>query len=219
MNVVLIGAPGTGKGTQGDLLKVDFNLLKISLGDILREYRKDEQNPLSQQINSLLDTGKLLPDEVINKVAQDFVEKHTPHLRGLMFDGYPRSIGQAEFLDKMLLEKGEKIDKAIMLDVKLDDLISRLQNRYTCKGCGAIYNSKTNATSVEGVCDVCGGLDFSIRKDDGEIGVIQTRFEEFHAKTMPVIGYYENQGKLEKIDAKGDIEKVYSDIIKAVKGV
>jgi len=215
-NIVLIGAPGSGKGTQGDFLKNEFNLHKIALGDILRLYRKNKEGHLSEKINELLDSGKLLPDEIVNAVAEDFIKKNIQNYNSLMFDGYPRSVCQAKFLDEMLAKSNTKIDTVIMLDIKLESLIERLQNRYTCVKCGAIYNRKTHKTKIKDICDECGSSEFIIRKDDGEISVIQTRFIEFQEKTIPVIEYYKKQNKLISINALGEIEDVNITIMKVL---
>ncbi len=217
-NIVLIGAPGCGKGTQGDILKHDFGLLKIALGDILREYRIDKTNEFSSQIDALMDSGKLLPNDLVNAVAKDFIVKNAKNVQGLLFDGYPRSVNQAEFVDKILKDELDtEISIVVMLDLSLDYLIDRLQNRYTCKKCGAIYNKKTNPTKIEGVCDKCQSSDFSIRADDGELSIIKTRFEEFNEKTMPVISYYEAQKKLVKVNAALGVDEVYKAIVSAIK--
>lgn len=217
-NIVLIGAPGCGKGTQCDILKTKLNLLKVSPGDILREYKKDNTRPLFGIVNELLNSGKLLPDEIINQITEEFVINNATQYNGILFDGYPRSVGQAEYLDTILNKNGEKLNIAIMFDIRLDNLINRIRNRYMCAECGAIYNHISRKTAIDGVCDECGAKEFITRVDDGEESIIRTRFDEFSTKTMPVITFYQKYGKLKIIDSDKAVDLVHNDIINIING-
>ncbi len=216
-NVILIGAPGSGKGTQCDLLKTSLNMLKVAPGDILREYRKDSSKPFYVEINTFLDSGRLLPDDIINNITEDFIKKSFANFHGLLIDGYPRSVAQASHLEKILLELNTELNHIILLEIKLEDLIERLQNRYMCAKCGAIYNHHTKKTKVDGECDECGSVDFITRSDDGEEAVIRTRFAEFMSKTAPVIEHYQSQGRLKIVNAKADISIVHKDVLQILK--
>lgn len=211
-NIILIGAPGSGKGTQGDILKEDFNLLKVAPGDILREYRKDKSKPLTRKIDELLDQGKLLPDEIVNQVTEDYIKINYNGYNGIMFDGYPRSLGQAEFCQELLLKMGMKLSFAVLFNIKPSALIDRLVNRFLCKGCGEIYNKISKKPKIDGICDVCGHKEFTTRTDDSDENVIKTRFSEFEQKTSPVIAYYKTKKILKIIDADRDMFAIYNDL-------
>lgn len=219
-NIVLIGAPGSGKGTQGEMLKTELNLTKIALGDILRDYRSDKSNPFSSRINETMDSGKLLPSDLVNEIAKDYILQNASKSNGFLLDGYPRKIDQAEFVDSIFQnDLQSKIQIAIMLEVSLNDLVDRLKYRQTCKKCGATYNTKTLPTKINGVCDHCGSSEFSTRKDDSEEQIIKTRFEEFTLSTMPVVEYYQSRRKLVKINANQAVENVYREIIDLIKSL
>ena len=197
-NIVFLGPPGCGKGTQGDFLVYNANYFKVSLGDVLRNYRQDSTKLHHKEINELMDTGKLLPDSIVNSVAEDYVLDHKNEQNFLM-DGYPRSLNQAEYLDKIFAKINQNINFAIFFDISLDTLVGRLQNRFMCKKCGAIYNKITQKPKIEGKCDICNSEDFTFRKDDEAIDVIKTRFEEYNLITKPVLDYYKIENKLETI--------------------
>jgi adenylate kinase len=219
-NIVLMGAPGSGKGTQGEMLKMELNLTKIALGDILRDYRSDKSNPFSSRINETMDSGKLLPSDLVNEIAKDYILQNASKSNGFLLDGYPRKIDQAEFVDSIFQnDLQSEIQIAIMLEVSLNDLVDRLKYRQTCKKCGATYNTETLPTKINGVCDHCGSSEFSTRKDDSEEQIIKTRFEEFTLSTMPVVEYYQSRGKLVKINANQAVENVYREIIDLIKSL
>lgn len=149
MNIILFGAPGCGKGTQSSILAKKFNLLQVTLGDILRKYRNEKDSPFSEEISKSLDSGKLLPDDLVNKVAHDFSVNNASNYSGILFDGYPRSINQAEFVDQMLKNDfNSSLTSAIFMEIAFEDVAQRLQNRYMCKKCGEIYNKMSKNTRV-----------------------------------------------------------------------
>lgn len=213
-NIILIGVPGSGKGTQAEKLIQSHNFNKVVLGDILRECRKDKNHKFYTQINSLMDQGVLLPNDLVNQVAEEFV-RNIGNKNGFLFDGYPRSVEQAEFVDNILKNNfNTSISCVVFLDISMESVISRLQNRYICSKCGFVYNKLTHNTEKNGVCDKCGHTEFTTRVDDSDINVIKTRFDEFLKKTMPVIDYY--KGKILKIDATQSPEDVYQNIIQQI---
>lgn len=204
MNIVLFGPPGAGKGTQSALLVEKMKMKHISTGDILREAVKN-QTPLGIQAKSVMDAGKLVPDEVIIGMVDEV-------LKGLknqnfILDGFPRTTPQAEALERLLKAGGMQIGKALFLEVPREDLLRRLSGRRVCQSCGATYHVDTKPSKTEGVCDVCGGAVVQ-RKDDHE-SVIGTRLEAYDTSTMPLKKYFAQQGKLSEVDGVGSTEEVY----------
>lgn len=211
-NIVLIGAPGSGKGTQGDLIKDKFNLWKFSSGDALREIIKTEGSLISGLFADTIAKGQLISDEIMNDVTVYTIFKKfllsKDKYNGILFDGYPRKVSQAEFMD-VLLERylGQPVKKAILFDVDLEKLVERIVHRFTCAKCGEGYNYKTKPTKVDGVCDKCGSTEFAQRKDDNEESV-RVRFGEYESMTAPVVDFYKNKGVLEVVNADDAIENI-----------
>lgn len=184
MNLILLGAPGAGKGTQGNLLVEDFGLKKISTGDIFREILKDETHPLYNDVK-VIKEGKLVTDETVNEVVRYAVE--SSENKNFIFDGYPRTLSQAHALDKILEDNGLKIDSVVELSVTKDVLMYRLLGRRTCRSCKGIYHISDGHEK----CPSCGG-ELYVRDDDNE-ETVQARFEEYNAKTFPLIDYYKGK--------------------------
>ncbi len=183
MNLILLGAPGAGKGTQGDILVEEFGLKKISTGDIFRDILKNPQHPLYDEVK-IIKEGKLVTDETVNDVVRYAVESSSN--KNFIFDGYPRTLAQAEALDKILSDNNMKIDCVIELSVTTDVLMYRLLGRRTCRGCKKIYHISDGHEK----CPICGD-ELYIRDDDNE-QTVKARFEEYEAKTFPLIKHYSN---------------------------
>ncbi len=184
MNLVLLGAPGAGKGTQGNILVEEFGLKKLSTGDIFREILKNEDHPLYEEVK-VIKEGKLVSDETVNNVVRYAVE--TSDNKNFIFDGYPRTLAQADALDKILADNGMKIDSVVELSVTKDVLMYRLLGRRTCRGCKEIFHISEGYEK----CPKCGG-ELYTRDDDNE-QTVQARFEEYTQKTMPLIEYYSSK--------------------------
>jgi adenylate kinase len=215
MNVVLLGPPGAGKGTQAKLLEKTRSLVQLSTGDMLRA-AVASGSELGRKAGDIMERGQLVPDEmVIGLIAErmDADGKTT----GFVLDGFPRTIAQAEALDKLLAARGKKVDAAVEMRVGDEALIKRISGRFTCDVCGEGYHDPYKMPKMLGVCDRCGDRQFVRRRDDTE-EVVRARLEAYHAQTKPLIGYYSRQGKLKTVDGLADIETVQKEIQKALNG-
>lgn len=192
MNLILLGAPGVGKGTQAKLLMKRYQIPQISTGDILREAVR-EQTPLGSKAHDFMNRGLLVPDEIVIGIIEDRLQAQDCS-RGFILDGFPRTIPQAESLGEVMNKLNMKLDHVVNFELDEETLIKRLAGRQTCQGCGNMYNIYFNPPRKEGICDHCGEKLFQ-RKDDN-IKTIQERLSIYRAQTMPLIGYYQAQGKL-----------------------
>ncbi|GAT18048.1 adenylate kinase [Secundilactobacillus silagei] len=209
MNLILMGLPGAGKGTQAQKIVEDFDIQHISTGDIFREAMKNETE-MGLAAKKFIDKGELVPDEVTNgivkeRLAQDDVAK------GYMLDGYPRTIDQAEALDQFGSELGRNVDAVINIHVEPNVLIERLSGRYICRTCGATYHKVYNPTKVPGTCDVCGGHDFYQREDD-KPETVKNRLDVNMKMNTPLVDFYQKKNVLHTVDGDRDIQDVYKDI-------
>lgn len=210
--LVLFGPPGVGKGTQAERLKRSLNVAHVSTGDLFRDNLKRETE-LGKLAKSFMDRGALVPDEVtIGMVRERLNEPDTQS--GVIFDGFPRTIAQAEALDRLLEERGGQIEKVVFIDAPEEVLLQRLGDRYTCKRCGAVYNANSNPPKVAGVCDNCGGEVY--QRPDDRPEVQKKRIEIYLEQTAPLIEYFERLGKLVRIDGQQTVEKVYADVMAAL---
>jgi adenylate kinase len=214
MFVILMGAQGSGKGTQAALLGPKHNLVRLSTGDLFRAAIA-AKSELGLRVKGLLDAGQLVPDEVTNPLVEQRLadidrQMRSGELGGVIFDGYPRTAGQAAALDTMLADHGRKIDAVFEIDVPRDILIERLAGRRVCENCGTNYHIATNPTLVDGVCDKCGGK--VVQRDDDKPGPIAVRLAAFDAQTAPLFDYYDRQGLLSTIDGNRAVEDVAADI-------
>ena len=213
MILVLIGPPGAGKGTQAKRLEDLRGLVQLSTGDMLRA-AVAAGTELGRQAGKLMEQGQLVPDDlVIGLIAERLdAEKDA---KGFILDGFPRTIGQAEALDRLLETRGSQVDRTVVIDVEDDALVARITGRFTCASCGEGYHDLFKKPKVEGVCDKCGGTEFKRRPDDTE-EVVRSRLEAYHAQTKPLVGYYTGQGKVRTVNGMADIEAVQKEIDQAL---
>lgn len=197
-NLIIFGPPGAGKGTQSDVIKERLGVFHLSTGDMLREAIKN-QTETGKLAKQYTDSGKLVPDEVVIKIVEEKVASVGDS--GVLFDGFPRTLAQAESLDAMLARLGRKVDAVIALIAPDDDIVNRLTGRRMCQACNIIYHIKAKPPKKEGVCDNC-GKDLIIRDDDRE-EVIRLRLATYHGQTKPVMDYYRGKGVLKEIDGAG----------------
>ncbi len=215
MNLVLLGPPGAGKGTQAKRLQDQRGLVQLSTGDMLRA-AVAAGTELGRKAGDIMERGELVPDDLVIGLIAERMDADKGG-KGFILDGFPRTIGQAEALDRLLEERGKKVDRVVVLDVDDDKLVQRITGRFTCATCGEGYHDLYKRPKVEGVCDVCGGTKFTRRKDDTE-EVVRARLKAYHAQTKPLIGYYEGQGKVRSVDGMADIETVQKEIDQALDG-
>lgn len=210
MKIIMLGAPGAGKGTQAKKIAAKYNIPHISTGDIFRANIKNGTE-LGKKAKTYMDQGLLVPDDlvvdlVVDRVGQDDCE------RGYVLDGFPRTIPQAEALTKALADMGQKVDYAIDVDVPDENIVRRMSGRRACVSCGGTYHIKYNPTKVEGVCDACGGE--LILRDDDKPETVEQRLRVYHEQTQPLIDYYTKEGILKEVDGTIDLEDVFAEITK-----
>jgi adenylate kinase len=213
MNIILLGPPGAGKGTQAKRLMEKYSIPQVSTGDMLRAALK-EGTPLGLEAKKFMDQGALVPDSVVIGLVKERIQKKDA-AKGYMLDGFPRNVSQAETLDKMLAGMSQKIDHVVSVEVPSSELIGRLTGRRTCKGCGAGFHVMFDPPKKDGVCDKCGGELYQ-RADDNE-KTVMSRLDVYEAQTKPLIEYYEKQAKLRRIDGVGNMSDIL-DRIQAVLG-
>jgi adenylate kinase len=204
--VVLLGAPGSGKGTQAQILEKKHNFYKVSTGDILRSEIASESD-LGHKIKIIVESGNLIDDELMVSIIKNKISENLEKFSGFVLDGFPRNVNQASILDKMLSSIGCDVNKVIYLEVGSDKLIDRITKRYVCSNCGENYNSKYKNTKIDGVCDICGSKEFNHRADDSE-ETVRNRLNVYMEQTSPLLPYYEKEHKLVRIDADKEIEQV-----------
>ncbi|WP_305152239.1 adenylate kinase [uncultured Dubosiella sp.] len=214
MNIFIMGAPGSGKGTFSSRIKDEFNLNHISTGDIFRANIAND-TPLGQQAKAYTEKGLLVPDEITNKMVADYLANLTDKKNGYLLDGYPRTLDQAKAFEQMTKGTDLAVDVVVGMDVPFDVLTKRITGRRTCKNCGAIYNIYTTPPQTEEICDVC-GEPLSQRKDDNEES-LKVRLDEYAKNTEPVIAYYEEKGIVKHINADRGIDEIWSSIQEALK--
>lgn len=205
MRLILLGAPGAGKGTQAKLLEKVLNLKHVSMGDILREEMKNG-TPLGIEVKGFVESGGLVPDDVVTRIIENRLEDDTFAPRGYLLDGFPRTRKQAEDLDNIVKKVGQPIDYVVCMDVDSEIVIQRLTGRRVCKGCGALYHIVNMPSKQEGVCDSCGGELYQ-RADDNE-ETIRKRINVYLESTAPIVDYYEARGILLKADGNQDANKL-----------
>lgn len=209
MHVVMLGAPGAGKGTQADILSKELKLPQISSGDLFRQALEKRTN-IGLLAKSYMDKGELVPDEITTKMILERIDQ-PDCATGCLFDGFPRTSQQARALDQALRERGRAIDKAIYIEVSDDELVQRLSGRWLCRNCQTPYHITNSPPRTPGKCDKCGG-DLYQRPDDRE-ETVKERIKVFLAQTVPVLDYYEKQGKLVKVNGNLGARKVAGEIL------
>ncbi|MBM4328553.1 MAG: adenylate kinase [Deltaproteobacteria bacterium] len=214
MRIVLLGGPGSGKGTQAKKLTDKYRIPQISTGDIFRAAVK-EGTPMGLKAKEYMDKGELVPDEVVVGVVKERLAK--PDLdKGFMLDGFPRTLGQAQALDKIMVEISKMIDHAILVDVPDEELMKRLTGRRTCRNsaCGKMYHVMFNRPKKEGICDACGSELY--QRDDDSEATIRERLNVYAEQTAPLIDYYDKKGLLRRVEGVGPIEGIFSSIVRVL---
>jgi adenylate kinase len=209
MNLILLGPPGAGKGTQAKRLAQTHGLVQLATGDMVRAAIASGSE-LGRRIKTIYDAGQLVPDDIIiQMIAERIAEPEAAG--GFILDGFPRTVPQAEALDAMLAERGQALDHVILIEVDEAALVDRIAGRFTCQGCGASFHERYRRPRVEGVCDVCGGADLVHRADDRPEAV-KTRFEVYRRQTEPILPYYRARGILRTVNGMADIDEVTRQI-------
>lgn len=212
MNIILLGPPGAGKGTQASRLEADRGMVQLSTGDMLRAAVRSG-TPVGLQAKAVMEAGELVSDEIVSGIIGERLDQPDT-AKGVIFDGYPRTAAQADQLDALLAARGRTLDKVIELEVNEDALVERIVGRFTCANCGAGYHDTFKRPKVAGTCDVCGHHEFKRRPDDNE-ETVRTRMAEYRAKTEPIIPIYEKRGLLARVDGMADMDVV----TRAIEGI
>jgi len=208
LNIILLGPPGAGKGTQAARLQATRGMIQLSTGDMLRDARASG-SPIGEKVKAIMDAGELVSDAIVTALIGERLD--TCSGSGAIFDGFPRTLAQAEALDLLLAERGRKLDHVIELAVDEDELVRRIVGRFTCANCGAPYHDQLKQPVVPGVCDVCGCTEFKRRPDDNE-QTVRTRMAEYRAKTAPILPYYAAKGLVRSVDGMASVDAVAAQI-------
>ena len=214
MEIILLGPPGAGKGTQAALLETAYGMVQLSTGDMLRAAVK-AGTPVGLKAKAVMDAGELVSDEIVSGIIGDKLDDLGGDV-GVIFDGYPRTAAQAEALDEILSKRGRSLDHVIELEVDEDALVDRITGRYTCGNCNAGYHDRYKQPKQQGICDECGSSEFKRRPDDNE-ETVRTRMQEYRNKTAPILPIYEARGIVSRVDGMAEIDDVTA-AIKAILG-
>ena len=214
MNIILLGPPGAGKGTQAQRLMASRGMVQLSTGDMLRAAVK-AGSPVGLQAKAVMDAGELVSDDIVSALIGERLDQGVGG--GAIFDGYPRTAAQAASLDSLLEARGMTLDHVIELEVDEAALIERVEGRYTCAKCGEGYHDRFKLPKVAGVCDVCGSTEFKRRPDDNAEPV-RTRMNEYRAKTAPILPIYQARGLVQRVNGMADIEHVANEIATILDG-
>ena len=208
LNIILLGPPGAGKGTQAARLQATRGMIQLSTGDMLREARASG-SPTGAKVKAIMDAGELVSDAIVTALIGERLDNCVEC--GAIFDGFPRTKAQAEALDLLLAERGRRLDHVIELAVDEDALVTRITGRFTCAKCGAGYHDSFRPTRKPGICDVCGSTEFKRRPDDNE-QTVRTRMNEYRAKTQPILPFYEAKGLVRRVNGMASVEEVGAEI-------
>lgn len=215
MDLILLGPPGGGKGTQAKRLMDKYGLVQLSTGDMLRA-AVASGSEVGKKAKAVMDAGQLVSDEIVIAIIDERLDQADTK-GGVIFDGFPRTVAQAEALDAMMARKGRKLNFAIEIRVPDAPIVERITGRFTCAKCGAGYHDKFQKPKTDGVCDACGAREF-VRRADDNAETVNKRLAAYHAQTAPLLPYYEKQGKLRVVDGTQDIAKVTTDLEKILDG-
>jgi len=210
VNIILMGPPGAGKGTQAERIAKNFGLLHVSTGDMFREAVK-EGTAMGKKAKEYMDKGTLVPDEIVVGIVKERLSKPDA-ADGVLLDGFPRTVEQAEALDEVLRELGLKLDAVLSVDVDEEELVTRLTGRRVCSNCGTTYHIKFNPPKVRNICDHCGSELY--QRSDDTVETVKERLDVYKKQTFPLIEYYKRKGLFQSIDGNQDIEQVF-DIVSA----
>jgi adenylate kinase len=216
MNLILLGPPGAGKGTQARMIADDRKVVQLSTGDMLRA-AVEAGSQVGKLVKETIEKGDLVSDQIVIELISDRIEEPDCE-KGFILDGFPRTVTQAEALDVLLTEKNKTLDAVIVLKGDDEQLIERIVGRFTCAQCGEGYHDTFRRPAVDDVCDKCGGSEFTRRKDDNEV-TVRSRLEAYHIVTVPLVGYYGSNGKLKSVDGMLDINSVKNQIKEALSGL
>lgn len=208
-NIILLGPPGAGKGTQAKIIETAYGLKQLSTGDMLRELVK-QGGELAEKAQSIMSSGQLIPDDLMIEIIQKRL-KENDVINGFILDGFPRTIPQAKALDQMLALMKLKIDAVIQLKVDEDALIKRISGRFNCASCGANYHDESKKTKIDGQCDYCGSTEFMRRADDNA-ETVSKRLVAYREQTAPILPYYQETGVLKVVDGMADVDEVTHQI-------
>ena len=214
MNVILLGPPGAGKGTQARRLVEEEGMVQLSTGDMLRD-AKSSGSEMGRRIADVMARGELVTDDIVIGLIAEQLDGPAGR-QGLIFDGFPRTLAQADALQELLDAKGVRLDAVVEMRVDDAALIDRVAGRFSCKTCGEVYHDATRPTKTEGVCDNCGGSSFA-RRDDDNAEAMRVRLMSYYRETSPLIGYYHAKKKLRSVDGLGEIERIAGDIREALE--
>ena len=215
MNIILLGPPGAGKGTQAKRLEADRGMVQLSTGDMLRA-AKAAKTEIGLKAKAVMDAGGLVPDEIVTGILSDRLTE--PDIAGgFILDGYPRTAAQADSLEQLLTSKKMRLDHVIVMDVDEDALVERITGRFSCASCGEGYHDSFKRPKVEGVCDICGSTNFARRPDDNA-QTVRSRLAEYHAKTAPILPYYEAKGLVRHVDGMAPMDVVTAQIEAVLDG-
>lgn len=215
LNIILLGPPGAGKGTQAARLQAEREMVKLSTGDMLRE-AVAAGTSVGLEAKAVMERGELVSDEIVGALIGERLDAAAE--QGAIFDGFPRTRAQAEALDLLLADRGRRLDHVIELAVDEDELVKRIVGRFTCAKCGTGYHDVFRPTRMPGICDVCGSTEFKRRPDDND-ATVRTRMAEYRAKTAPILPFYEARGLVVRVNGMGPIDEVGAEIDAVLDGI